>query len=222
MQSVQFVSWRTHALMASQDGSTLDLLYLSSEAQQPLYLILKPSSHLSWVRLTGCWWRGCRRMTPLCTVLACPPSEAPPHAGVQTPTNRGPRKTAAEEAWPPEPWTEGLGFTRLVCLHVGSEHVCPACTVWKWPTGIAKPSFSLNFSLDLCCVLEKSCEGRTEEGERETWRERGWFLLLPLLLRSAPASDAVSVAAVAPPIDTVLCMLVLYFYTVADIYYLTL
>lgn len=32
---------------ASQDGSTLDLLYLSSEAQQPLYLILKPSSHLS-------------------------------------------------------------------------------------------------------------------------------------------------------------------------------
>lgn len=57
-------------------------------------------------------------------VLACPPAEAPPHASVQAPTNQGPRKTTVEEAWPPEPWTEGLGFSWLVCLHVGSEHVC--------------------------------------------------------------------------------------------------
>lgn len=26
---------------------------------------------------------------------------------------------------------QGLGFARLVCLHVGTEHVCPACTVWN-------------------------------------------------------------------------------------------
>lgn len=77
------------------------------------------------------------------------------------------------------------------------------------PTGIAKPSFSLHFSLDLCCVLEKSCEGRSEEGEREAGREPGRLLLPYRREAHLPLLPAVP-RLLRHPVDTVLCMLVLY------------
>lgn len=104
------------------------------------------------------------------------------------------------------------------CLLVRSEHVCVPRVLFGNDLLELQNLVSLYISaLTFAVFLEQSCEGRTEEGERETYRERGRFLLLPLLLRSAPASDAVSSAArlLLHPIDTVLCMLVLYFYTVA-------
>lgn len=74
MQSVQFMS--SGELMVSwvpKTGSAPNLLNLSSEAQQPLCRPLE---------LVPC---GCGRMTPLCTVPACPFSEPLPMLVCQHP-----------------------------------------------------------------------------------------------------------------------------------------
>lgn len=64
------------------------------------------------------------RMMPLCTaLLACPSSEAPPHASVRVPTNRDPWKTAGRKLGHQSHGQGSVGLHPVVCLHVRSEHV---------------------------------------------------------------------------------------------------
>lgn len=135
----------------------------------------------------------------------------PSFVSAQGPTN-------LEEAWPPEPpWTEGSVGLYLVCFCPQWACPCPACSVWKWPTGIAKPSFTFSVSLDSGCVLEKSCERvELKREERDLMFDLGWFLLFvtvekrTCLWRCLQCRGCSSVLLIQ-----YLCMLVLHFYAVA-------